>query len=399
MSVMEKFDASNPGGAYQNSNTNPNIGPNQRIVVFDEPNARQTSATVSLELGLEDDRTFAYPKTFTAAPARPTIAANESNEIEGVFISGIGNSPNGAVGNAGNANGSINKNNQINRSPLTAHHSPLDLTRYPVVPIDAKELSIAVQNKLTDYDFKGENLSIETRIERSQPGASDAPAVAFEVLDANRLRLKFTFTEQTQKFIGGRRLQFRIKDKERGDSDWYTIKQTFVRLPQIESVKCASEMNGQCQLTGQGIDYIQQVSTDGGLSWYPSDAAGLIAQPTADGQTMALIPLLTNKKLLQIKLRDFPKTDGLAVIDYTFTNSVKGGSAKRNQTPSPGANTVLNPNTNQSNTNSPLPVQKPPANQSLITMQNQMPNGNSKQQNEPSTAKSKPVKTKRKTKP
>ena len=294
----------NPGG-------NPN-NPNQRTFVFEEPNARHTAGTVSLELGLEDNRVFSYPQTFTAGAARPTIDANEAGEIEGVFLEN------------GTGKGElINKNSN--------KEFPFDLSKYPVVSIGAQEMSIAVRNKLTDYDFKGENLSIETRIEKSQPGSVESPKVAFEVLDANTLRLNFTFSEQSQKFIGGRRLQFRIRDRERGDSDWYAIKQTFVRIPGIQSVKCTNEMNGQCELKGEGIDYIQQVSIDGGQTWYPQEASGLMAQPTADGQKMAMIPLLINKKLLQIKLRDFPKTEGLTVTDFSFVNSVKAGSAKTDQ--------------------------------------------------------------------
>lgn len=170
-----------------------NQNSNQRVFIFGDSNAKQTDAVVSLELGLEDDRTYQYPKTFTASPARPAIAANESNEIEGVFTS---------------------------RNAATK--SQFDLSDYPIIPIDAAELSIVVQNKLTDYDFNQENIQIETRIEKSQPGLADLPKASFEVLDTNTLRLNFTFNEQIQKFIGGRRLQFRIRDKERGDSDWYT---------------------------------------------------------------------------------------------------------------------------------------------------------------------------------
>jgi hypothetical protein len=283
----------------------------QRVFVFEEPNVRQLADTVSLELVLEDDRNVPYPQNFSVGLARPTIAADEANEIEGVFIN------NATSANRNNGGG---KKTGSKVSPTRC--LPLDLSKYPVAPIDSLRMSVAVQNKLTDYDFKQENLQIETRIEKSQPGAFSLPEVEFEVLDNNKLRLNFAFNEQTQKFLGGRRIQFRIRDQERGDSDWYTIKQTFVRIPQIESVKCSKEMNGQCQLIGQGIDYIQQVSVDGGASWYPSDPTGLIVQPTADEKTMALIPLLANKELLQIRLRDFPKTEGFKISEYSFSNSV-----------------------------------------------------------------------------
>lgn len=267
---------------------------NQKTFVFEDANARQTDGTVLLEIGLEDDRSYQYPKTFTASPARPLIAANEAGEIEGTVIS---------------SNSAIKDK---------AGSAQLDLSKYPVIPVDAAGLSVTVQNKLTDYDFKQENLSVETRIEKSQSGDANSPKAAFEVLDSNTLKINFTLNEQIRKFLGGRRLQFRIRDKERGDSDWYTIKQTFVRVPQIESVKCTGEMNGQCKLTGQGIDYISQVSVDGGKNWFPENNASLQTQPSADGKTQALIPLLTDKNLLQIKLRDFPKTVGMQIRNFSF---------------------------------------------------------------------------------
>lgn len=339
---------------------NLNLGQNQKAFIFEDQSTRQTSGTVSIELGLEDDRSYPYPQTFTAGPARPTIAANDENEIEGTFVD--------------NSN-TVNSKNRIPQ---------IDISKYPVVGISAAALSIVVKNRLTDYEFKGENLSIETRIEKSQPGTLQPPQVGFDVLDGNTLRLNFNFNEQSQKFIGGRRLQFRIHDKERGDSDWYTVRQTFVRIPEIKSVKCTPEMNGMCQMTGDGIDYIQQVSVDGGASWYPQDQSGLTAQPAPDGQKMALIPLLTDKKLLQIKLRDFPKTVGLPVSNFTFSNSVKAGAVKKNQTSPPplSPTTTANGNAPAASASHPSPVQNgnPVTNQSRapdrnFVQPNQLPNG------------------------
>jgi hypothetical protein len=127
------------------------------------------------------------------------------------------------------------------------------------------------------------------------------------VLDWRNIRLDITLTENVQKTLGGRRLQFRIRDRERGDSDWYTIKQTFVRYATVRSIRCTNEMNGQCEMKGDGIDYISQVSTDGGQTWFPQEPQTLIAQPTPDGVKMAMIPMLQNKNLLRIRLRDFPR--------------------------------------------------------------------------------------------
>ena len=133
----------------------------------------------------------------------------------------------------------------------------------------------------------------------------------------------FQINERFQRILGGRRLQFRIRDKERGDSDWYTIKQTFIRIPNILSVKCASQANANCELKGEGIEYINQVSVDGGKTWFPKEPATLTIQQAADGGKAALIPRYTNKNLLQIRLRDFPTTEGLTVNNYNFVGAVK----------------------------------------------------------------------------
>jgi hypothetical protein len=277
----------------------------QRVFVFEDPKAIHTADTISLELGLENERNYPYPETFAPSPSRPAVAANDAKEIEGA-----------AATTAGNTNNTNNKTNQ-------GLYSLLNSNKLPVFPIETSEITVSLQNTRTDYDFKAEDLSIETRIEKSQKPAGDLIKVNFEVLNWKNMKVTFTLTEQIQKLIGGRRLQFRIKDSERGDSDWYTIKQPFVRFPNIVSVKCTTEMNGQCEIKGEGIDYIGQVSVDGGKSWFPSEANGLKTQATKDGQTAAMIPLLTNKKLLQIKLMDFPKTEGLSIVNYLFSNTAR----------------------------------------------------------------------------
>ena len=177
---------------------------------------------------------------------------------------------------------------------------------------------------MTDYSFRNENISIETKIENSTSVSNDLPKAKFEVLDSNNLRLNFTFNQLNYKNLSGRRLQFRIIDRDRGDSDWYTVKQTFIRIPEIDSVICTNEMNNQCELKGEGLDYIAQVSVDGGRNWYPQSPDNILkVQPTADGKTMVQIPLLINQKFLQIKLRDYPKTEGLSVVNFLFSNRSK----------------------------------------------------------------------------
>lgn len=163
-------------------------------------------------------------------------------------------------------------------------------------------------------------------------------------------------------------MQFRIKDKERGDSDWYDIKQTFVRIPQIESVKCTTEMNNQCELRGEGLDYIAQVSVDGGRSWSPQNGAALQVEPTEAGNLKMMIPFLINAKFLQIKLRDFPQTEGLPVTNFTYANSVKKikDEIKKAQNPNQpinaNGNQPINQTSNQpitnGNLNNPSPATK-----------------------------------------
>jgi hypothetical protein len=288
------------------SSFNPSV-PGERIVVFEDPNERHLANTVSLELELEDNRNYQYPKTFNVSLARPAIVANEVKEIDAVAID------NTAVANGKAAPAGGNKTNL-----------QFALSKLPIFPINASEISINVRNALTDYDFNPENISIETRIEKSQINASELPKATFEVLNWMSMRVSFLLNEQTQKFLGGKRLQFRIRDKVRGDSDWYTLRKTFARVPEAISVKCSKEMNGNCEMKGDGIDYVKQVSVDGGMTWYPQGGGMLIAQPTADGQRAAMIPHYSNKKLLQIRLIDFPSAEGLTVNDYNFINSVRG---------------------------------------------------------------------------
>ena len=274
------------------------LNPNERLLVFEDPGAKQEGGSVALELGLSDERSFAYPGQFKVKPSRPAIITRADNEIEGVIVEG------------GNA------------QPKQTGHFPAAAS-LPLFSVDTREISVNLQNARTDYDFKPENLSVETRIENGGASGGEMPRVSFEVFDWKSMRLTITLNEQLAKIIGGRRLQFRLRDRERGTSDWYTIRQTFVRIPEIKSVGCTSQMNGQCEIKGYGIEYIGQVSVDGGKTWFPNENQSLQTRQTTDGQSAAMIPRLENKKLLLIKFRDFPKMDGTGVTDFIFSNSVK----------------------------------------------------------------------------
>ena len=69
-------------------------------------------------------------------------------------------------------------------------------------------------------------------------------------------------------------------------------------------------MNKQCELKGQGLGYLQQVSLDDGKTWFPQEGAGLVPKPGENGLETILIPNLPlGKKILKARLRDFPKSE------------------------------------------------------------------------------------------
>ncbi len=258
----------------QSQNNGNNNSPNQRTFVFQNPSDLILSKRVTIEMTLQGNRTYKYPQSFSVLPARPQVEANEKREIEAVVVDTAKSRTHG-----------------------------FDLSKYPVVPVDTQKMTVAVKSTLADYSFRRENLLIETKIENGQVGQEALPQATFEVLDTFNLRIGFQFNEHNQQFLAGRRLQFRIKDRQRGDSDWYTIRQTFVRIPRIDSIICRGQ---ECKITGTGLDYIGQVSTDGGNIWQPP----LQVQPTPDGKSFMVINGVKSKRLLRIKLRDFPDTEG-----------------------------------------------------------------------------------------
>ncbi len=270
-----------PSTTIQPMNAVPTTSLSERTFVFENSAQWQDSNNVILELELDDQRIVKQPNMFAVSAARPVIATNEAKEVEAFAI-----------------------NRQI-----TNLKSPIDVNNLPIFPIETAEIGVNIQNALTDFDFKIENLSIETRIENTQTNPLQASDIGFEVLDWRSIRLNIQLSDSAKKLLGGRRIQFRISDTKRGTSDWYSIKQTFVRMPQGLTVKC---LNKQCELKGKGIGYIQQVSLDDGKTWFPSEPTGLVSKVAENGVEFAMIPSpLTGKKSLKIKLRDFPISEGL----------------------------------------------------------------------------------------
>lgn len=297
-----KGDSSSGGVSMMNSlpgssapptmSNQPPVGMNQTAVrektfVFEDSTQWQDSNNVVLELELDDQRILKNPMLFAVSAARPVIVANGVKEVE-AFV--------------------------INRQ-ITPNKSTNEIGNLPIFGMETSEIGINIQNALTDFDFKVENLRIETRVENSQTNPFQETDLGFEVLDWRSIRLNIRLTEHAKRMLGGRRIQFRILDSQRGASDWYSIKQTFVRLPQGLTLKC---LNKQCELKGKGINYIQQVSLDDGKTWFPNEPTGLVSKPAENGLEIATIPSLgVGKKSLKIKLRDFPMSDGLVVQTST----------------------------------------------------------------------------------
>lgn len=255
----------------------------EKVFVFEGGIQWQEANNFSLDLELDDQRVIKHPTMFGVSPSRPLIVVNENKEIEGFIV-----------------------NKTI---PPTAKTKLSDKTgNLSVFPIEVATIGINIQNALTDFDFKVENLRIETRIENTSINPFSPPEIDYEVLDWRSIRLNLHLSEQTRRILGGRRIQFRLTDVRRGSSDWFTIKQTFVRTPQITSLKCAGK---ECELLGKGISYIQQISLDDGKTWFPQLPNGLITKSTENGLEMALIPNINGSKSLKLKLRDFPKVEWL----------------------------------------------------------------------------------------
>lgn len=229
---------------------------------------------------LEGTRIYKYRILFPVLPARPAVEANDRREIEAII--------------------------PASNDPKAANRK-FDLSKYPVVTIDTRVMTVNVKTTLTDYGFKAEEINIETRLENGRVGQSGLSQAKPEVLDSFNLKIVFTLNPQSNHFLAGRRLQFRIRDMLRGDSDWYTIKQTFVRTPEIKSVSC---LNGKCKIRGKGLDYIGQISTDSGKTWKPPPQI----QPIENGKSFMSISAVKDKKFIRIKLRDFPNTDGLGLF-------------------------------------------------------------------------------------
>ncbi|HRH44130.1 MAG TPA: hypothetical protein PKY82_21035 [Pyrinomonadaceae bacterium] len=258
-------NAASPGSFTPNLQTN---SPNERVIVFEDEKAKLTENATTLELSLEDNRILPVKQTFPVAPARPTIMANELKEVEGVAVKEKGERIKDEVV-LQNSTVIVDSSKIKNQKGKAKDQNPaLDLSKLPVFPIETDQISLNVQNASTDYDFKVENLSIETRLEKSggnnpnnfnnfNPAYNTnsgqnlpLPKVLFEVMDWKNLRISLQISPELQKLLGGRRLQFRIRDRERGDSDWYSIRQTFVRMPEISSIACNNEMNGMCEMKG-----------------------------------------------------------------------------------------------------------------------------------------------------
>ena len=308
----------------------PGSDPKEKVAVFEDLYARQTSETIALEMLLEEDRRVKVPETFKTSIARPMLVAAGDKELDGDYV--IAAPPSSAAKTAADESAKstdplvVKEDKPANNIKNISPKPQIDLTNLPIIPINATGVSVHLKNALTDYDFKAENIRIEARLEKSEANIDEFLKNSFEVLDWKNLRLNFALDPRLQKLLGGRRLQFRLIDKKRGNSDWYTIRQTFVRIPRIDKITCPNDGRGNCIIKGEGLDYIAQVSVEDGQNWSPADASGLIVKVAPDGSKTAAIPHLANKKLLRIKLKDYAKTDGLSVAGYEYSKTANGVS-------------------------------------------------------------------------
>lgn len=199
-------------------NNNPDKAKNSNEIefVFENPNTQILSKNVSLEFELQDNRVYQYPTKFEVSMARPIIVSNETNEVSGVVVT--------------NSKGVYKKKAAVkpktsNSVSPKANPAPVS-QKLPDFPVGDSEVTVIVKNALTDYDFKTENIEIETRIEDFPNQSFEVllPKANFQVLDWKQIQVSFLITKPFKEILGENKLQFRIRDKERGDSDWYTVR-------------------------------------------------------------------------------------------------------------------------------------------------------------------------------
>lgn len=166
------------GLALYNPNPSPSLYASpvaEMVVSFEDPNSRLDSNTISLEIELEGGRSSQAQKTFAAAAARPSIITGSNQEVQGVLD---------AAGT---------------------------------------KFRLNLRNALTDFNFKAENIQIETRIVNGNSLPNELPEMNLEAVDWKSIRMSFVMNERVGAVLAGGRLQFRIVDSERGESDWYTV--------------------------------------------------------------------------------------------------------------------------------------------------------------------------------
>ncbi|MFV0389956.1 MAG: hypothetical protein ACK5NT_14525 [Pyrinomonadaceae bacterium] len=253
---------------------------NERTFLFEDSSTWTGSNEFSLELVLLNRRVVKLPNRFNVSSSRPRLVANQLNEIDGYAIS------------------LENPNDLVSTQSL------------PVLSTETSEVGINLQNALIDQDFRIEQLRLEARIEGSDVMPFVPPDIKFEVLDWRTIRLKLKISEQTRKYLAGKRIQFRIIDSERGNSDWYTLSKTFVRMPSDISVRCKAN---ECVIAGRGITYLKQISLDGGKTWYPDANESLMPIPQKDGTDRLVIPNSGGRDGVRVRLRDFDNDQGFVL--------------------------------------------------------------------------------------
>lgn len=222
-----------------NSNFKKSKNTDEREFSFENPNTLILSTSVSLELELQDNRIYQYPKKFNVSLSRPLIVSNGTKEVDGIVVTNSQGVYKNTVAEKTKNSNSVNP--KIKAAPVSE--------KLPEFPAGGSEVTVNLNNALTDYDFKAENIEIETRIEDfpNQSFEVELPKANFYVSDWKHIQVSFLITKPFKDVLGDRRLQFRIRDKERGDSDWYTVRNNSAKNDDIDLVRFAknSSRNGK----------------------------------------------------------------------------------------------------------------------------------------------------------
>lgn len=219
--------------------TNPSKATSEKEFIFENPNTQILSNNVSLEIELQENRIYQYPTKFDVSLSRPLIVSNKSKEVKGVVVT----NSKGVYKNIApqKTKSSNSANSKVKPAPVSE--------KLPDFPLGGSEITVNLNNALTDYDFKAENIEIETRIEDfpNQSFEVELPKANFQVIDWKHIQVSFLITKPFKDVLGEKNLQFRIRDKERGNSDWFTVRNNSSNNEESDTIRFSRKSNGNNQ--------------------------------------------------------------------------------------------------------------------------------------------------------